>query len=135
MPSIVVIDGNGNTQTVQSLPPVGQATGANSLPVVIASDQTLAVSVSNVGSAAVFNGQQTCTTSAANLPSQAITQGVRLVALGSNTGTVFVGGSSVTTSNGFPLYPGAFYDFHVNNANLVYIVGSDNTQVVAYVGS
>ena len=135
MPSIVVIDGNGATQTVQSLPPVGSATMANSLPVVIASDQTLSVAVSNVGGAAVFSGQQTCTTSAAALPSQVVTQGIRLVALGSNTGTVFIGGSSVSPSTGVPLYPGAFYDFRTSNANLIYIVGSDNTQVVAYVGS
>jgi hypothetical protein len=47
MPSIQVKDANSNTQTVQTLPAVGQTTSANSLPVVIASDQSvIAVSAS-----------------------------------------------------------------------------------------
>ena len=147
MPSIVVIDGTGTTQTVQSLPPVGQATSANSLPVVLPSDQvgvkTSAQSISVVNASddyittsnSPFNFQQTCTTGAVALPSNTCTQGVRVAALASNTGTVYIGGSGVTTSNGFPLYPGSFYDYRVKNSNLIYIVGSDNTQVVAATGS
>ena len=134
MPSIVVVDGNGATQTVQSLPPVGSATMANSLPVVIASDQTLSFTTVAVGGTP-FNGQQTCTTSAAALGSNTCVQGVRVMALGSNTGVVYVGGAGVSSANGFPLYAGGVQDFKVANSNLIYIVGSDNTQVVAYVGS
>jgi hypothetical protein len=40
MPSVQVKDASGSTQTVQTLPAVGQSTGANSLPVVLASDQS-----------------------------------------------------------------------------------------------
>lgn len=43
--SIQVKDANGVTQTINSLPSLGQATSANSLPVVLASDQS-ALSVS-----------------------------------------------------------------------------------------
>lgn len=39
MPSIQVKDANSATQTVQTLPAVGQAASAASLPVVLASDQ------------------------------------------------------------------------------------------------
>ena len=134
MPSIVVIDGNGATQTVQSLPPVGSTTMANSLPVVIASDQTLSVNSVAVGGTP-FSAQQTCTTSAAALGSNTCVQGVRIVALGANSGVVYVGGSGVTGATGFPLYAGGVLDFRVANSNLIYIVGSDNTQVVAYTGS
>jgi hypothetical protein len=49
--SIQVKDGSGNLQTVQTLPAAGQTTSANSLPVVLASDQS-AVPVSLSGSVA-----------------------------------------------------------------------------------
>ena len=42
-PTLVVKDGNAATQTVNTLPSAGQTTSANSLPVVIASDQRVAV--------------------------------------------------------------------------------------------
>lgn len=55
--SIQVKDANGVTQTINSLPSLGQATSANSLPVVLASDQSaLSVSWSGQNVAATQSG-------------------------------------------------------------------------------
>lgn len=40
IPTIVVKDGNGASQTINTTPNGGQTTGANSLPVIVASDQS-----------------------------------------------------------------------------------------------
>lgn len=50
--TLIVKDGSGNTQTINLTPPVGVATGANSLPVVVASDQA-AIPVRDGNSASI----------------------------------------------------------------------------------
>lgn len=84
----------------------------------------LASSVSSVA--------QTVTASAAALASQATTTGVILVASSNNVGTTYVGGSDVTTANGYPLEPGQSFSASVTNANVLYIIGtaSDTVRVM-----
>jgi hypothetical protein len=79
--------------------------------------------------------QQTCTASAAALPNVQYFYGVVIKALTANTGTVYVGGAGVTSANGFPLTAGESISYAATNANLIYIVGSDTTQVVSGTGS
>lgn len=55
MPSVSVKDAAGSTQTIQTLPAVGAAATAASLPVTIASDQTVPVSLASVPSHNVTN--------------------------------------------------------------------------------
>jgi hypothetical protein len=76
MPSIQVKDANSAVQTVQTLPAVGQTTSANSLPVIIASDQS-AVPVSLSGSVA--------TTPPANASTNITEVGGAALALGQTT--------------------------------------------------
>jgi hypothetical protein len=83
---------------------------------------------------AIVAGQQAATTSAAALPTQAVRQ-VVLRALQENDGPVFIGPAGVTTSTGFPLYPGdPPLRVHVENANQVYIVAAAAGPAVAFLG-
>ena len=49
--SVTVKDSTGATQTVNTLPALGQTTGANSLPVVVASDQGAVPTTGTAGTA------------------------------------------------------------------------------------
>lgn len=100
MPSIQVKDANSNPQTVQTLPAVGQAASAASLPVVIAADQSAvpvsgtvtttppanaSTNVAQVGGSALALGQ---TTRSASLP----------VAIASDQGALQVSAYGATTN-------------------------------------
>jgi len=199
-PTVTVTPGVG--QTINTLPNAGQLTSVNSLPVVIASDQSavsvtaaqataanlnatvvgtgtfatqvtslpsitiantsfgatqatassLNATVAGTGTFAVqaaqsgtwnvalnnssntigyisnpttiYSAQQTVTASATALTSQALSNGIVITAKSTNTGTTYVGPSSVTTSNGYALLPGQSISYGVTNANAVWIVGT-----------
>jgi hypothetical protein len=127
--SYTIKDGNSVPQSALFFTATGQASMANSMPVTLASDQTQTTNSSP------FAFRQTCTASAAALPTNSATQGFRIMSLASNTGIAYIGPNGVTTTTGFPLYPGGYYDFKLSNTNLLYIIGSDTTQVVAITGS
>jgi len=54
--------------------------------------------------------------------------GVTVLALSTNSATVYVGNSGVTTSNGFPLAAGAGIQLAIDNLSKVYIVGSGSVR-------
>lgn len=57
MPSIIVKDGNGNIQTVQTVPTVGSAAMSASLPVTMATDQTaIPLNATQVAGVAIATG-------------------------------------------------------------------------------
>ena len=95
---------------------------------------TGSISTSATYSSSPFSFQQTLTISAVALTSNAASQGVLIKSLSSNTGTVYVGPSTVTTSNGYPLAPGESISYPVSNSNLVYIIGTNTSDVVAVTG-
>lgn len=87
---------------------------------------------------AVFhNGQQTSSGTATQLTatSTPFTNGLIVQALSTNAANVYVGTSTVTTSNGFQLQPGQATSIAVNNANLVYVISTNSGDGVCYVGS
>lgn len=71
-PTVVVKDGNGTLQTVNTLPNAGQDTMANSLPVVLASNQS-AIPVSGTVAVSSVAGNVAITAAALPLPSGAST--------------------------------------------------------------
>ena len=83
----------------------------------------------------IYSGQQTLTTSAAALPSHALANGVVITAETTNTGTVYVGPSGVTTSTGYPLVAGQSISYAINNLSSIYIIGTNGTDVVAFTGN
>src|ERR1700752_4816648 len=80
------------------------SSGDNATPVNIWADPTThglvlgSVTATPAVAATIFDNQQTVTTSAVALATQALTQGITVQALSTNTVSVFVGNSSVTTS-------------------------------------
>ena len=82
----------------------------------------------------IYNGLVTASGTRGALGSQALTQGVTLEALSTNTVSVFVGNSTVTTSNGLELPAGASVTIPANNLSLVYVVCVSTSPVVTYIG-
>jgi hypothetical protein len=58
---------------------------------------------------------------------------VDIMAAIANTGIIYVGGSSLTNSNGIALYPGDVYSIDIDNANNIYVLASEIGEDVAYV--
>lgn len=118
--------------SVASLPlPTGaatsasQTTGNSSLSSIDSKlSGTLSVTGSSVGSSsgAVNVGQQTVNTTAVQISASSTvpTNGMLIGALSTNTASIFIGGSGVTTSNGAELLPGASLPFTCN-LNTLYI--------------
>jgi hypothetical protein len=84
---------------------------------------------------AVASNQQTCATSATQMPAQAYGNGFIITAQPTNTGVVYIGGASVTTSTGYPLQPGQSIAFNAANSNQAYLVCANATDMVAITGS
>jgi len=137
--SITVKDGNGNSQTVNTLPGLGQAASANSLPVVIASDQgTVPTTQANnpVGSASGATSQAsigTVTGPAATIVAArtgAIGVGrIAVTLFNAGTQTVFYGFSNaVTTSTGARLLAGAAVT--INTTSALYGVSASGTNEI-----
>lgn len=84
---------------------------------------------------ALVNGRQTVTTSAVALPSGALTQGVILESLSTNTASIFIGGVGVTTSTGIELQPGGMVGVAVSNVNSIYVICASTSPVITYLGS
>jgi len=79
--------------------------------------------------------RQTTTTSAAALASHAFSSGFTVKALSTNAAIVYVGGSGVTSSTGYPLSAGDSISYTLANSGSVYIVGGNTTDVVAVTGN
>ena len=84
---------------------------------------------------AIYSGQQTATTSAAALPSQAFVNGVILKSIVGNTGTIYIGPSTVTTSHGYPLTAGEAISYSIANSSTIYMIGTNATDKLAITGN
>lgn len=82
----------------------------------------------------LMSGVQPCMTAAAQLPNGALTTGVLVSADATNTGTVFVGGSAVSTANGYPLSAGASVSVDVTSLSMVWVVCQNTTDVIHFIG-
>ena len=105
---------------------------ANPLPTVVAGGSA---GNPNGNPAAPYTGQQTLTATAAALPNQALVNGMVVQALSANTGTVYVGAAGVSHTTGYPLNAGQTVSFGVTNADAIYVLGQNTTDVVAFAGS
>jgi hypothetical protein len=82
-----------------------------------------------------LNGQVTSTGTAVVLGSGALVNGVIVQALAANTTNVYVGSSSVTSSNGFQLQPGQATSVAVANLSDVFIISTHSGDGICYIGS
>jgi hypothetical protein len=83
----------------------------------------------NNNPATIYTDQQAVTASAVALTAQSLANGVVLTAKSTNTGPIFIGGASVTTTDdgsgtGYKLLAGQSISFGVTNTNVIYIIGT-----------
>lgn len=83
----------------------------------------------------VIAGQKAVTSTVSSLASNALTQGVIIEALSTNTVSVFVGTSSVTATTGIELLPGASTSVAVSNTNLIGVITASGSATVTFIGS
>lgn len=118
-------------------PTVGQKTMASSLPVALASDQSALVTTQSAPSAN-YGGRTTVTTAGIRVAlasSQALVEGVMVRALDANTGLVYIGTSSVSsTAAGTRLAAGESLFVRINNLASVYIDTAVNGEGVTFLG-
>lgn len=86
-------------------------------------------------SPAIVNGAGTAGTVVATLgtANQDIIQ-ISIRANAANAGTIYVGGSGVTTADGWPLAAGESVDIGVNRAEAIYLIASAASQAYRWLG-
>lgn len=131
--SVPVYDNGGTWKSVSTsnrLPvsvPLGQSNMAGSTSVAIASDQG-AIGTVGTTSAVVNVGQKTVNTTAVQISSSSTipTNGILIGGLSTNSASIFIGGSGVSTTTGVELPPGAIVPFTAN-LNTLYIISAAST--------
>lgn len=130
----------------------GQIANYNILPGTRADGQSSALEVDNKGNLKInsqfnalatgpLNGQAkiAITSTAVQLGSNTLINGVVLTAKSTNSASIVVGGSGVTnttdgTGNGYILAAGASMSWAISNTNLLYINGTSG-DIVSFAGS
>lgn len=90
------------------------------------------------GPAAVQHGQKAVTTAGTQVAlaaSTGLASGVNVKALVGNSGVIYVGGSAVSSVNGFVLAAGEEVFIEVGNLATVWIDSAVNGEGVSYIGS
>ena len=88
--------------------------------------------------ATVYNGQKyvsTAGTQVALASSQAITHSVTIMAQSGNSGWIYIGNSSVSSSNGYILDAGDTLELKIANLATVYVDSSVNGEGVSYIAT
>jgi len=126
--------GNNHTPGLIGL---NASTGKGLVPVAV--DPTTGAVLMEVTSTSlpstVIAGQQAVTATAAALPLGALTNGVIVTGLSTNTISVFIGPAGVTTSTGAEIQPGGALSAAVNNLDILYVVASTTEASVTWLGS
>jgi hypothetical protein len=88
--------------------------------------------------ATIYNGQKYVTTAGTQVAlasSQAITHSVTIMAQSGNSGWIYIGSSSVSSSNGYILDAGDTVELKIANLATVYVDSSVNGEGVSYIAS
>lgn len=138
LPTNAAQETGGNLASIKTntdkIPAQGQAAMAASMPVVIASNQTT-VPVSIASPTTPYNAKVTVTTAGTRVQLNAsrAVQSVTIKAGLTNTGIIYVGDSTVASSNGLELAAGDSVSMDISNLNVLYIDASVNNQYVTYI--
>ena len=131
----------------QTIGKLGSNSGVTIGAVEIAAAQTLStvttvgtitnnVNTVEVAPTTIFNGKTTVTTAGTRVTlaaSQAV-KSVTIKALSTNTGLIYVGNSSVASTNGYQLAAGDTISLDISNLNTVNIDSAVNGEGVSYLG-
>lgn len=135
--NIVAGGGGGDTATATN-----QTNGAQKTQLVDPTGTNLdngagALNVVEVVPSVVNNNIKLVTTAGTRVALQSATTngGIVIKALKTNTGTIYVGGSTVSSANGFQLAAGDTVAFAINDASNVSIDASVNGEGVSWLGT
>src|SRR6266516_4720956 len=93
-------------------------------------DVDVTVNTGATTNANVYTGQQTAGGSATQFASSlALSNGIIIKALATNTGTVYIGASSVSSSTGVPLTAGDAVSIAVSDLSLMYVTGNGTDRI------
>lgn len=94
------------------------------------------VNTVEVAPTTIYNGKKTVTTAGTRvtLASSQAVKSVTIKALSTNTGIIYVGDTSVASTNGFQLSPGETLSLDIANLNTVNLDASVSGESVTYVG-
>lgn len=110
---------------------------ANDIPVRVSSSNPLPVSATTESApTTIYNGKKTVTTAGTRVvlaASQAV-KSVTIKALSTNTGFIYVGDTSVASTNGLQLEAGETISLDIANLNTVNLDSSVNGEGVTYIG-
>lgn len=96
-------------------------------------DQQHVIVDSQVAPTSIVNGKTTVSTAGTRVQLSSNTcLSITLKALSANTGTIYVGNSSVASTNGFELLAGDTVSLDISNTNVVYIDSSVNGEGVTW---
>lgn len=129
------VDGSAVTQPVSlASVPSHAVTNAGTFAVQAAQSGTWNVNSTPVSPATLYNGKKTVTTAGTRvtLASSTTVQSVTIKALASNTGTIYVGDTSVASTNGFQLSAGETVSLDLTNLNTVNLDASVSGEGVTY---
>ena len=125
--NIAQLGGNPIATVATGTQAVGISDGTNTANVAaaIGGNKSVYVTHTTVGSGGLLTGQVSVTSTPVQLSSFALTQGVIIRTLSTASASTFFGtSSSVTTSTGTEIPPGAPVNIPVNNANLIWLVSA-----------
>lgn len=105
----------------------GQSLSSNSIPVVVASDQT-------IGRSNVIVFQEIVGLSETQLSNNALSLSVTIKSANSNNGVIYLGTIGVTSSNGFELNAGESISVSIDNTNRLYAIASLTNQKLCVIG-
>lgn len=118
----------GGTVSTTNLPSTADTStgpaGANTIRVATATS-----------SGAVVSFRQTATASAVVLPTNTLTNGLVCQSLSTNTGTIYLGPTGVTTGTGYALIAGQPISYGIANSNQLFMIGSNTTDVLNCTGN
>jgi hypothetical protein len=128
----VKVDGSAVTQPVSGT--VSVSGGSVTITGGIPAGSNVIGGVTLPAASAPVYGQQTSTGTATSLPSNTLTSGIVLTNIGT-TNAIWVGGSGLTTSNGYSLAPGASVGLVVSNTSSIYILQNTGVSTLSFIGS
>jgi len=131
----VGINDSGNSITVDGAVTVTNATATN-LKAEVVGTGTFAVQSTEVSPTTIYNGINTVATAGTQeaLASSQAVKSVTIKALSTNTGLIYVGDSSVSSTTGLQLSAGDSVSLDIANLATVYIDSAVNGEGVSYLG-
>jgi hypothetical protein len=129
----MVVD-SGTVSTITNVVHVDDNAGSLTVDGTVAVSGTVATS--EVAPTSITHGKQAVTTAGVRVQLGTNTcKAICVKALAANTGSIYVGGSTVSSANGFALAAGDSISLDISNTNVIYLDSSVNGEGVTWIAN